>query len=303
MRLFALSVVLTTASCATTVSSQLPDPEAHTGWTPPAWVQGEAAWLLPQLDADPVVVDRPSPSVRALSALVADLDRGEILWARKPDVRRPVASLTKLQSALTLMAVDDRPALDREWCVTPELWPPSPGAMSRFETGVCHPGWDFLGAALVHSDNRGAMALPWLAGLPYAAFVGEMNQTAFELGADSAWVDPTGLGEGNEASARAMLKIVVAISEQPLLAEVASSPMWKISRDRGASVVRTTNRLIDTWETLSAKTGYTDAAHYCFATVVTTGAGRRLGVVVLGAPTDGARFEDTRNLVAWAEAL
>jgi D-alanyl-D-alanine carboxypeptidase len=57
---------------------------------------------------------------------------------------------------------------------------------------------------------------------------------------------------------------------------------------------------VERHQTLAAKTGYTDTAHYCFATVVRTEDGRRLAVVVLGAPTSDARFRDTEALLRWA---
>lgn len=268
---------------------------------PPTWMDKDSMWLLPMLDGDPEA--ERGPKVRALGAIVADLDRGEVLWARKPDQAVPVASLTKMLAALTLVSIDPSPDLQRTWCVTPELWPPKPGARSSFETGVCHEGWDFLGAALVHSDNRGAMAMPWLAGLPYDAFIAAMNETAEDLGAHGQWEDPTGLGTGNRASPRDMLKIVVAMAEHPWLPSIASSPSWEITRERGPQFLGTTNRLINRHETIAAKTGYTDDAHYCYAAVVRTESGKHLAVVVLASPTTGARFEDAARMIAWADAL
>ncbi len=268
---------------------------------PPSWLDKDAMWLLPQLDGAPEA--SRGPNVRALGAIVADLDRGEVLWARKPDAPVPVASLTKMLSALTLVSVDPSPDLQRTWCVTPELWPPKPGARSSFETGVCHEGWDFLGAALVHSDNRGAMALPWLAGLPYGMFIDAMNDTAADLGVHGHWEDPTGLGNENRASPRDMLKIVVALAEHPWLPTIASSPAWEITRDHGTQFLGTTNRLLGRYETIAAKTGYTDDAHYCYAAVVRTEAGAHLAVVVLASPTTGARFDDAERMIAWADSL
>lgn len=303
-----LGVIAVTVACAASFAvarvgvqhtPEGPAPVQAPAWQPPVWLGSEARWLVEELTAAPMSVR--GPSVRARSAVVADLDRGVILWARDPDTQRGVASLTKLVSTLTLAVEEGRPDLDRRHCVTPELWPPKPGAFSKFETGVCHTGWDFLGAALVHSDNRGAMALPWLASLPYEHFVAAMNSTTTELGLDATWVDPTGLGELNRASARDMLKVAVAVADHPWLTDFAAAPSWRIDREHGAQGLLTTNKLAEAFEPVAAKTGYTDDAGYCFASVLRTRSGRRLGVTVLGAPNSGARFDDVRRMVEWAE--
>lgn len=276
-------------------------PSAPAAWSPPVWLSPEAALLVDDLTAAPLAAR--GPSLRARSAIVADLDQGTILWARDPDTPRPVASLTKLVSALTLRAVAPDADLDRTLCVTHELWPPKPGAFSKFETGRCHEGWDYVGAALVSSDNRGAMAMASLAGLPFEAFVDAMNETTGELGLDATWEDPTGLGENNRASARDMLKIAVAAAHDPLVSHLASAPAWRITRSFGPQALFTTNALAEATEPVAAKTGYTDAAMYCYAAVLVTPSGRRLGVAVLGAPSSASRFDDVRRLVAYAEGL
>jgi D-alanyl-D-alanine endopeptidase (penicillin-binding protein 7) len=271
------------------------------GWTPPTWfpeATRDELWVLEDLDGDPVH-DR-GPRVRSQSAIIADLDSGEVLWARDPDSPRTVASLTKMVSSLALTT--EQPDLDQELCVDWELWPSRSGARSRFETGVCHQGWEFLGAAMVASDNRGAMALPRLADLEYYEFVDRMEQVSRDLRLEHAtWADPSGLEDENMATARDMLKTVIAVSAHPTLSVVGTAPRWRIERKHGPQLLGSTNRLVRRWETLAAKTGYTDTARYCFATVIRTGAGRRLAVAVLGAPTVSSRFSDVANLVRWAE--
>ncbi|MCB9678347.1 MAG: serine hydrolase [Alphaproteobacteria bacterium] len=278
------------------------DSPSDPAWTPPVWFPeaGRAdLWVLPELDASPM--HARGPRVRSRAAIVADLDTGEVLWAQRPDEPLPVASLTKTASALALASTE--PDLDRELCVTEDLWPSMSGARSRFVTGACHTGWEYLGAALVASDNRGAMGLAALSGLEYGEFVERMETTGAELGMNARWSDPSGLEDENLASARDMLKAIVAVSAHPDLALAASAGSWKIDRDDGRRWLGTTNRLFDRWDTLAAKTGYTSTARYCFSQVVQTRTGRRLATVVLGAPSAGARFTDSRKLVEWAESL
>lgn len=272
----------------------------------PSWLpRNNLSLALSSLDA-PALHGRLPSSVGRISArgaVIADLDRGEILWARRPDAVQPVASLTKMVAGLALVSLADEPVLSTTYCVTPEMWGLRPGARSSFETGGCHQGWEFLGAALVHSDNRGAMALPVVADVPFGAFVEAMDEVSADLGMMSTWADPTGLEDNNLASARDMLKAVVAVGAHPTLAPVASAPSWTITRDERDIPLTSTNRLRDRYEVLAAKTGYTDTAKYGFATVVRTKKGQHLAVAVLGAPNSAARFADADRLLAWAAGL
>ena len=167
--IFSLNLVLAGALLAAawprgSEAVQASSPRAALPWAPPAWFPEATAddlWVLPALDGD--AVHRKGPKVSAPSVIVADLDRGEVLFERRADELRPVASLTKMVSALALASTE--PALDQELCVTRAEWPTRSGARSRFETGKCHEGWEWVGAAMVASDNRGAMGMASLSGL------------------------------------------------------------------------------------------------------------------------------------------
>jgi D-alanyl-D-alanine endopeptidase (penicillin-binding protein 7) len=278
--------------------------EVRASWSPPVWFpEGarDALWKLTALDGAPVGVAH-APKVRARAAIVADLDRGEVLWARRADEAFPVASLTKVVSALALASAD--PDLDSELCVTYEQWPPRPGARSRFSTGGCHEGWEYVGAALVASDNRGAMAMASLSGLPFEVFIERMGEVSADLGMTAArWADPTGLEDEDMASARDMARAIVALSEHPLLVPAGDAPWWEIDGGERRRALGTTNRLAGDggFDILAAKTGYTDTAGYCFTAVVRTRSGRTLALTVLGAPTNAARFADARALIRAAE--
>lgn len=270
-------------------------------WEAPDWFPASKADeldVLPRFAHDPAATK--GPNVRAGSALIADLDRGEILWSKGADEVRPIASVTKVVAALAMASAE--PDLDREHCVDHRMWPHRPGATSRFETGACHDGWSYLGAALVSSDNRGALGLAAVAGLEPADFVRRMWSVSEQLGlTDSSWVDPSGLDDGNLSTARDVLRAIVALAAHPTLSLAASAPSWDIQLRGNNRRLFTTNRLHGRWDVLAAKTGYTDTAAWCFTQVVRTASGRTLATVVLGSPTNGSRFDDTTRMIRWAE--
>jgi D-alanyl-D-alanine endopeptidase (penicillin-binding protein 7) len=264
-------------------------------WAPPDWHPArEALAVLEDLDGTAPDGRR---GIRSRAGILADLDAGVVLWARDADTPRPVASITKLISALALASFGGD--LDRTICVDAELWTARPGARSRFETGACHSGWDFVGAALVASDNRGAWAMPRLADRTLDEFVDRMVELSADLRLrDATWVDPTGIEDEDAASPRDVLKAATAVALHPALASIASAPVWSLD----ARALTSTNRLAGEFDFLAAKTGYTDASGYCFTAIADVD-GRRLGLALLGAPTDAARFADARALLGGATAV
>ena len=134
-----------------------------------------------------------------------------------------------------------------------------------------------------------------------------MHAVGHDLGTQHVeFGDPAGLEDDNRASPRAVLKAVVAVAAHPTLASVASAPTWFIEPERGDRRLYTTNRVLaahqEEFDTIAAKTGYTDTARYCFATVVQSRAtGRRFGLVVLAAQTGGRRWRDVLNTLRWAD--
>lgn len=294
------------ATCVPDTATPPPEPEpaaAAPGWSPPPWLPDGGPltpWALEGLDGDPR--HAAGPPIDARAWFVADLNRGEVLAAQDADTPYAVASLTKLVSALAWAAEEPDP--EQTLCVGPEQHPTRPGARSRFETGSCHVGWDWLGAALVASDNRGAMGLVALSGLTWDGFLEAMRAVSDDVGAgESSWSDPSGIEVGNLVSARGMAKVAVAVAAHPVLSPIASAPAWTIQREGGPQVLHTTNKLVERWETLAAKTGFTVPAGYCYASVVRTETGGQYVVVVLGSSSSAARWRASEALIEWADTL
>ncbi len=271
-------------------------------WLPPDWFPPSKAILV--LSAMDDEGPTEGPTVKSRSAFVYDLDAGRVLYQKHPDDPRPVASITKVVSALAYASTDPNP--DREVVIGPEQYPTRSGARSRLSTGDVTSGIDLLGAALVSSDNRAALGLAAAADMHLEQFVGRMNAVSVELGMTrSSWVDPSGLEDENLSTARDIAKATVAVATHPMLAPVASAPHWDLWRKNKNYVRRlgSTDRLSgrDDLVVETAKTGYTDTARYCFTTVLRTDSGHRLVISLLGADGKMTRWADVNRILSWVE--
>ncbi len=271
-------------------------------WLPPDWhPAGRDLLALEQM-----AIPGPSegPRLRSSSAFVFDVDKGQVLLERNADYIQPVASLTKLVSALALASTDHD--LDREICINAEHYPTRSGAWSKLSTDDCISGWDALGAALVSSDNRGAYALASAGGLGLDDFVERMNLVSAQLGMDmSSWTEPSGLEDENLSTARDLARATLAVADHPVMGTVASSGSWDVHYDRRPTRrVFSTNRLAGRRDIQieAAKTGYTDTAHYCYSTALTTREGRRLVITLLGANRSRDRYADVARILSWVGA-
>lgn len=268
------------------------------GWAPPAW-HPQAAALESLVPMDQSATGHMR-GLTARSSYVYDVDAGEVLHAHNADDRRPVASLTKLTTALAWAS--EGQGLDERYCVDARFYPTRSGAYSKLSTGECYRGWDLLGAALVSSDNRGAYGVQVASGLSFDAFIGRMDRVSLDLGmTQSTWAEPSGLDDENLSTARDMAKAALAVSAHPTLSIPATSASWRLKQADGRlnRELYATDRLVarGDLELLAGKTGYTDTAGYCFAGVVRTQDGRTVAFSVLGAPSSAKRWADVDRIL------
>jgi D-alanyl-D-alanine endopeptidase (penicillin-binding protein 7) len=220
-----------------------------------------------------------------------DVTKNETVTARNSNVPKSIASITKIMTAM--IALDHDRNLDRRIIVR---------AGGKLPAGF-HTRRDIMRAMLIRSDNRAAEALA--ADFPGGerAFVQAMNQRARRLNMTaSRFVDASGLGSGNMATAGEVAEMVKASALYPFLVEtsVQKQALFDINLRQKVRTIEleNTNRplLFEFDEIVISKTGFTSAAGWCVALMVEKN-GRNFIVVVLGARSKQERLDITRKIV------
>lgn len=234
-------------------------------------------------------------------AYAVDQDTGEELVAKNADVPLPIASVTKLMTALVV--AESRLPLEQKIRITRDDYVRSQ-ARSKLVNGMVMTRGTVLKAALMSSDNRAAHALARTYPGGVKAFVAEMNSKAKALGMnDSFFADPTGLDNRNHATARDLAKLVAAVSEYQSIRSASTAPSARLKAGRRTLSMQTTNRLIGdpSWDIGVQKTGFTTAAGRCMV-VQSKVDGRNLVLVVLDSPSNAARADDMRTMRSFVAA-
>jgi D-alanyl-D-alanine endopeptidase (penicillin-binding protein 7) len=241
--------------------------------------------------------------VKSQSVLVVDLDSNEILYQKNSDTVKPIASITKLMTAL--VTVDA--GLDLAETVTIEkedvLWSRS----SSGNTGTSLPVGavisrdDLLRLTLMNSHNRAAAALARTYPGGREAFINAMNEKAAELGMHhTKYADPTGLMNSNVSTAEDLAKLALVVEGYPTISEYSTTARYKIPDYK--RVYGTTNRLVtlDSWKISLQKTGYIKDAGRCVV-MITEVAYRRVAIVLLHAVSNQQRALDAVAIKYWLE--
>lgn len=232
-------------------------------------------------------------------AFVIDQDTDQVLFSKNPDAVLPIASITKLMTAMVV--TESGQDLDEPLTVSAEDIDTEKGSRSRLSVGTRLTRGEMLHLALMSSENRAANALGrhYPGGLP--AFVAAMNATAKLLGmTDTHYVEPTGLSSKNRSSARDLSLLVKAAYEKPLIRELSTSPGAEFEVGRRMQEFRNTNRLVrnPSWDIGLQKTGYIVEAGRCLVMQAEL-AGRKLIMVLLDSAGKYSRLGDAERIRRW----
>ena len=242
---------------------------------------------------------RPPRRIRSAAAMIYNPATDEVLWASNPLEPRPIASITKVMTALVLLDYERGLALDVVVSGR-DVRRASTTHVRRRERVTLD---DLLHLALVASDNAAARAIARASPWGTRGFVDRMNRKAEELGLESTrFVDPSGLDERNVSSPYDVARLIATAMAEPALARILAKPSYRFRTSRRRVAVRNTNRLVrDGAVVRGGKTGYISEAGYCLATIAESPSGVPLAVVVLGARSNTERFAEVRRLVDWVQ--
>lgn len=236
-------------------------------------------------------------------ALVLDQTNSQVLLDKNSDVALPIASITKLMTALVV--VEAKQDMDEILEITDDDVDREKNSSSRLHPGTRMSRGDMLHIALMSSENRAASALGrnYPGGLQ--AVVAAMNAKAKALGMNGTrYVEPTGLSSRNVASARDLAKLVVAAQIEPLLCQYSTDSRYIV--DAGGRVLQyaNSNHLVSnpTWEILLQKTGYITEAGHCMVMRAMI-EGRAIIMVFLDSKGKDSRFADAGRIRKWMEEV
>lgn len=266
-------------------------------------VEAPSEPALPQ----PILMTTNTFSAAPMSApswAVRDVATGQILLAQNANAPRPLASITKIISALVIL--DAKP----DWATTTVAvgaWAEDPFILPGAEYRIK----DLWTAALVGSSNRSIITLANFITPSSTEFAGLMNAKAQSLGMhNTVLVEPSGLHAGNVSTAADVAQLMAAAAQYPeitqamRLNEFTIAPVDRSVRQFGVHMWNTDWLVIgwiphDFFEIQAGKTGYIPEAGYNFAMQVADADGNALNVVSLGAENNEARFYDVRHLTKW----
>lgn len=289
------------------VWAQVSDPVIVTGL--PYSASSESRLQTPSLVlADDTDLHRDADlDLRSAAALVIDQEEGRLLYAKNTDAVMPIASITKLMTAIVVL--ESGASLDEPIIVTRSDVDRLKGTSSRLRLGVKLPRKEMLRLALMASENRAASALArhHPGGTP--AFVEAMNRKAKELGMhDTRFVDATGLNPNNVSTALDLAMLVNAGYQYPLIRDYTTTDSVRLAlngkRKRGALAFQNSNVLVRNgqWDIGLSKTGYISEAGRCLVMQARIAA-KPVIIVLLDSWGKFTRVGDANRIKRWVETL
>jgi len=240
-------------------------------------------------------------SLKSSVALVVNQDTKEVIFEKNPNVSLPIASITKLMTAMVVL--DSKLPLDQILVINSE--DVQSYKNSRISLGAAFSREDFLRLALMSSENRAAYTLGRNYPGGMTAFVAAMNRKAKELGmTHSHYADPTGLMSENVASAEDLTRMLSAAYQYKLIREFSTWPEQTIVINNRPQKFLNTNRLVRTgnMDIGLQKTGFINAAGKCLVMQARVN-GAPLLLVFLDSVGTQSRFADAERVRDWYERM
>lgn len=255
----------------------------------------------------PAVSAAPNPAkleVRSSSALVVDVKTGKTLYQKNATKVRPIASLTKLMTALVVL--DAKQNLNQIITVDKNDLDRVKHTHSRIRMGTKVTRRDALHLALMSSENRMASALARHYPGGRNAFVRAMNNKARQLGMrNTHFYDSTGLSTRNVSTAQDLGKLAAAAYRQPLIRQFTQDENreMRFSAPAYSLMFNNTNPLVKNpdWDVRLSKTGFTDEAGRCLVMRAKPDS-RELAIVLLNSVGKRTPIGDANRIRKWLKS-
>ncbi len=242
-------------------------------------------------------------NLRSQAALILDAEHGRILFHKNPDSVMPIASITKLMTAIVVL--DAKLPLDEEIFIENADVDILKNTRSRLRVGSSLPRHDMLRLALMSSENRAAAALGRAYPGGISVFVEAMNRKAFELGmGNSYFVDSTGLNSANVSTARDLAKLVDAAEDYDIIREFSTTAKHAVAfghEDRRLHYINSNNLVRNgSWDIGVSKTGFLNEAGRCLVMQAKI-MGKPVIIVLLDSWGKNTRIGDANRIKKWME--
>jgi len=242
-------------------------------------------------------------NLKSAAALVVDQDGQQVLFAKNVDTVLPIASITKLMTAMVVL--DANLPLDEHIAISKEDALGAKRTRSRLQAGNELARGDLLRLALMASENRAAAALARSYPGGTRVFVAAMNHKAVELGMwRTRYVDSTGLSSENVSTAQDLARLVGAAYRQPLIREYTTGYTYTVDIGKGRRLsFSNSNRLVKNseWEIGLSKTGYISEAGRCLVLQAKIAATPVI-IVLLDSWGKLTRIGDANRIKRWIES-
>ncbi len=242
-----------------------------------------------------------NPLLKSSAFLVQDMDSGQILLEKNSTLAQPIASISKLMTAMVVLDanLDLTEMLEVGDADVDRL----KGTSSHLPVGTRLSREDMLRLALMASENRAASALSRYYPGGHSAFIEAMNNKASVLGLhETRFYDSIGLNKNNVASARDLVTMTTAASHYPLIREFTTTAEYSVPINGHVREFHNTNALVrnSDWQINLSKTGYINESGKCLVMQVVL-ANKRLAIILLDSLGRFTRVADAIRIRKWVE--
>lgn len=262
-----------------------------------------AAFKAGRIQDSAMSVTGSVPRLHSAIALIYDQQTERPLYTKNPDAQTPIASITKLMTAMVVL--DAKLPLDEEISIDVADIDTLKGTRSRLRIGMTLTRSELLRLALMASENRAANALARTYPGGYNAAILAMNQKAYELGMQNTrFFDAAGLNSNNVSTAHDLVKMVAAARDYSLIRQYTTAASYSVDGWRGREMrFVNTNPLVRnaSWDIGVSKTGYISEAGRCLVMEATIKQ-RPVIIVLLDSWGKNTRIGDANRIKKWMES-